>query len=210
MTPRSTLQRSTHELVLASGSRFRRQMLESAGVSVIVDAANIDEPAARALMLRDTPAMQPSAIALRLAELKALDVSHRRPHALVIGADQVLALDGDIFGKPASTAAARDQLLRLRGRTHTLPTAVVLALNGRVVWSQVDMPVLIMRDFSDAFLDAYLASAGSIVTETVGGYALEGIGAQLFSQITGDYFTIIGLPLLALLSELRGRDILVQ
>lgn len=207
MTQMTSLQRAP--LVLASGSRFRRQMLEAAGVAITVDAADIDEPAARTAMLRDTPAMTPADVARRLAELKALDVSRRHRGVLVIGADQVLALDDRIFGKPHSPAAARDQLLTLRGRTHTLPTAVVLALNERIVWSHVGIATLEMRSFSDAFLDAYLESAGAIVTETVGGYALEGLGAQLFAAISGDTFTIIGLPLIALLSELRNRDALM-
>ena len=200
---------ATSVVVLASGSRFRRQMLESAGLTCIVDPARLDEPTARQQMTQETPDISPARIALRLAELKALDVSARHPAALVIGADQVLALDGHIFGKPATPAAARDQLLTLRGRTHTLPTAVVLAVQGAIVWRHVSIPELEMRFFSDTFLDAYLAAAGDIVTETVGGYALEGLGAQVFARIAGDYFTIIGLPLIPLLCELRLRGVLM-
>ncbi len=195
-------------LILASGSRFRLEMLENAGVSVSVVPAVVDEPAARARMMREAPHMLPAEVALRLAELKALNVSGNHSDALVIGADQVLALDGQIFGKPDDRATARAQLCHLRGRMHTLPTAVVLAQNGVIVWHHVSIAELEMRSFSDAFLDAYLVAAGGIVTETVGGYALEGLGAQLFECIAGDYFTIIGLPLIPLLAELRGRGVL--
>jgi septum formation protein len=192
-------------LILASGSRFRRKMLENAGVSFSVVAADVDEPAARAQMMHEAPHMLPADVALRLAELKALDVSAQHRDVLIIGADQVLALEGQIFGKPADEPAAREQLRQLRGRTHTLPTAVVLARNGAIVWRHVSIAELDMRSFSDEFLEAYLAAAGGILTETVGGYALEGLGAQLFSRIAGDYFTIIGLPLMPLLAELRAR-----
>lgn len=198
--------RPTAKLMLASGSRFRRQMLENAGVSFSVAPADVDEVAARAKMSD----MAPGAVALQLAGLKALEVSRRFPDALVIGADQVLALEGRIFGKPIDRAAARAQLLQLRGRTHTLPTAVVLAQAGRAVWDHLGVAQLEMRPFGDGFLDAYLAAAGEVVTETVGGYALEGLGAQLFERIEGDYFTVIGLPLIPLLAELRRRGVLAD
>ena len=205
LMPRDTLT----ELILASGSRFRRQMLEQAGVAFSVVTASVDEPEARAEMACTAPGMRPGEVALRLAELKALEVSGRHPAALVIGADQVLALDGVIFGKPSDQAAARAQLLALRGKTHTLPTAVVLAQAGRIVWRHLGVAELEMRFFGDGFLAAYLAAAGSVVTETVGGYALEGLGALLFERVAGDYFTIIGLPLIPLLAELRERGFLL-
>ena len=205
LMPRDTLT----ELILASGSRFRRQMLEQAGVAFSVVTASVDEPEARAEMACTAPGMRPGEVALRLAELKALEVSGRHPAALVIGADQVLALDGVIFGKPSDQAAARAQLLALRGKTHTLPTAVVLAQAGRIVWRHLGVAELEMRHFSNEFLAAYLAAAGSVVTETVGGYALEGLGALLFERVAGDYFTIIGLPLIPLLAELRERGFLL-
>ena len=196
------------DLVLASGSRFRRQMLENAGVRVTVTTATVDEPAERAAMARLAPDIEPGAVALRLADLKALDVSRRLPQALVIGADQVLSVDGDILGKPENLSTARAQLMRLRGRTHTLPTAVVLAQDGVVVWRHLGVTTLSMRNFSDDFLTDYLAAMGETVTQTVGGYMLEGHGAQLFERIDGDYFTVIGLPLLPLLAELRARGVL--
>lgn len=196
-------------LVLASGSRFRRQMLEAAGLSFTVAASTLDEAAAREQMARENPDTTPAEVALFLAEAKATEVSLRKRGTLVIGGDQVLDLDGVVLGKPPDPSAARTQLTALRGRTHALQTAVVLAQDGTILWSHVAVARLRMREFSAAFLDSYLASAGDIVTETVGGYALEGHGAQLFSHIDGDYFTIIGLPLLPLLDELRRREVLI-
>jgi septum formation protein len=134
-------------------------------------------------------------------------VSEQHRQALVIGSDQVLALDNEIFGKPPSPLVARAQLERLSGRTHTLPTAVVLAQDGKAVWQHLGLATLHMRTLTPAFLDSYITRAGPIVTETVGGYALEGLGVQLFENIDGDYFTIIGLPLLAVLAELRARGV---
>jgi septum formation protein len=143
-------------------------------------------------------------IALALAEAKAHQVSALEPDAVVIGSDQVLVCGGELFSKPMSVAAARRQLKALRGLTHALPTAVVLARAGEVLWSHIEEPELTMRDFSDAFLTAYLKEMGRSVTETVGGYKLEGLGGQLFDRIEGDYFSIIGLPLFPLLQALRG------
>ena len=171
--------RAGAELILASGSRFRRQMLQAAGVHFRVVIAEVDEPAERAAMTRDNPAIEPGEVAMRLAELKAQEVSARHPHAFVVGADQVLALDHEIFGKPPDVGAARAQLLTLRGRTHKLPTAVVLASGGQIVWQHLASAELEMRPFSDEFLAAYLAAASGHLAETVGGYALEGLGGQL-------------------------------
>jgi septum formation protein len=196
------------ELILASGSRFRLKMLEQAGVHPRVVVATVDETAARRAMAAETTPPQPGAVALRLAALKALEVSNRHPEALVIGADQILAFTGDIFGKPANHVEARAHLQRLRGHTHHLPTGVVLAQGGQVVWQHLETVALTMRPFSDTFLDTYLAAAGDLVLETVGGYALEGLGAQLFERVEGDYFTVIGLPLIPLLGALRQRGVL--
>ncbi len=195
------------QLILASGSRFRRQMLENAGLMFSVVPATVDEPAARTAMTGDNPAITPGDVALKLAALKAIEVSQHHRQALVIGSDQVLALGQEIFGKPPTPAAARAQLERLSGRTHTLPTAVVFAQDGKTVWQHLGSATLHMRPLTPAFLDDYIVRAGATVTETVGGYALEGLGVQLFDSIDGDYFTIIGLPLLAVLAELRGRGV---
>ena len=154
-------------------------------------------------MTATEPEICPAAVAVRLAGLKAVQISARHPDDLVIGADQILALERSIFGKPADLAAARAQLTALRGQTHTLPTAVVLARGGKVIWKHVATAEMTMRNFDDAFLESYLAAVGMTVTETCGGYQLEGLGVQLFDRIDGDYFTVIGLPLLPLLAELR-------
>ena len=142
---------------------------------------------------------------LALAEAKAVRVAARRERALVIGADQMLVLGRRWFDKPAKPAEAREHLLALRGRRHELVTAVCVARDGTVLWRHLERPGLVMRDFSDAFLDAYLATVGDDVLTTVGAYRLEGRGVQLMARIEGDYFSILGLPLLPLLDFLRGR-----
>jgi septum formation protein len=192
------------ELVLASASRFRRRLLEEAGVPVRVVPAEVDEPALR----RQLGGRDPAAIALALAEAKARCVSLQLREALVIGADQVLALGRDILGKPRDLAEARMQLAQLRGRSHTLPTAAALAQGGNIVWRHVETPALTMRSFSDVFLDRYLAACGPDICQVVGAYEIEGRGIQLFERIEGDIFTIIGLPLLPLLAELRRRGVI--
>ncbi|MGE5510684.1 MAG: Maf family nucleotide pyrophosphatase [Bacteroidota bacterium] len=196
------------DLVLASGSRSRRQMLEAAGASFAVEPAEVDENAIRETLQAGDNAIDPADVAEVLARAKAEAVSRKRPDALVIGADQVLALDDEIFEKPRGLDGARAHLRRLRGRAHQLHSAVVLAERGEVVWSYADTADLTMRTFSDQFLDDYLRRAGPIVCESVGAYQLEGLGIQLFQRIEGDYFTILGLPLLPLLAELRTRGAL--
>lgn len=196
-------------LILASGSRFRKKMLEAAGLRITVVPADVDESAIKSALQDDNPEIEPQVVAEALARAKAEAVSALNAGVLVIGADQVLACGGEIFSKPATVADARDQLLRLRGLAHSLPTAVVLALDGQTIWCHVDEPILTMRHVSDAFLDLYLGSEGEGVSETVGGYKLEGLGAQLFETIEGDYFSIIGLPLLPLLAELRTRKVVI-
>jgi septum formation protein len=198
------------KIILASGSRFRRQMLEQAGLKIHVVAADIDETKIKNTLLEDNPDMDACEVAEFLARAKALKVSATHPRDIIIGADQVLVCGGEIFSKPASVAAARTQLLALRGLSHALPTAVVLAQAGQVIWAHVDEPELTMRSFSESFLDAYLSAEQGAVTETVGGYAVEGRGSQLFEAIEGDYFSIIGLPLLPLLSALRSRGLLQE
>jgi septum formation protein len=196
------------ELILASGSRFRKKMLEDAGVIIRVVPADVDETAVKFAMTEDNPEIDAADVAEVLARAKAEQVSVLNPDALVIGADQILVCDGEIYSKPPTRDAARQQLLALRGRSHTLATAVVLAVGGDTVWSLVDEPRLTMRNFSHSFLEAYLTAEGDAVCETVGGYALEGRGGQLFESLEGNYFSIIGLPLLPLLAELRQRGVL--
>lgn len=145
----------------------------------------------------------PAELAGELARQKALEVSRRLPSAVVIGCDQTMSLGNRIFHKPADTATARANLQALRGKTHRLNSAVALARNGAILWSEVDMAELTMRDFSDDFLDLYLTRTAEAVLRSVGAYQLEGEGIQLFEKIDGDYFTILGLPLLPLLAQLR-------
>jgi len=194
-------------LLLASTSPYRRRLLEAAGVSFRVVPANVDEAALKR-GLAATSRVEPSAVAEAMAEAKALAVSSCFPEALVIGADQVLALEDDLFDKPGDLKMVRVQLERLRGRTHRLFSAAALAQSGHVVWRNVEEAVLTMRSFSTEFLDGYLAKAGAGLCQIVGAYEIEGTGVQLFERVEGDHFTIIGLPLLPLLGELRTRGVI--
>lgn len=179
-------------------------MLNAAGLSFEVETPRVDEEAAKASLRAG--GLKPRDQADALAELKALSVSRTRPD-LVIGADQMLALGDNVFDKPKSAAEAREHLLRLRGQTHELITAAVVAREGAIIWRHIDTPKLKMRAFSDAFLDDYLARAADDVLRSVGAYQLEGIGAQLFERVDGDYFSVLGLPLLPLLAFLREHGI---
>lgn len=194
-------------VILASGSAIRRQLLASAGVLFSVEPAAIDEGDIRAQLLGESDCVEASDLAGILARAKAEAVSHLRPDALVIGADQVLALGARLFEKPANMTEARETLDRLRGRTHTLHSAVTIAERGQVVWGDVQVATLTMRRFSDAFLDQYITRAGERICSSVGAYELEGLGLQLFDAIEGDYFTILGLPMLPLLDQLRQRGV---
>ena len=193
-------------LVLASRSAARRALLEAAGIPVELHPADIDE---RHLEEKMAPA-SPTATAGFLAREKALAVARSRPGRLVLGADQTLALANKRFTKPADRTAARAQLRALCGRTHELHSAVALAQDAKVVFEYVDTVRLTMRAFSDAFLDRYLDVAGDAVTASVGGYQIEGPGIQLFEHIDGDYFTILGLPLLPTLDFLRRYGCLAE
>ena len=193
-------------LVLASRSAVRRTLLEAAGVPVEVYPADIDERS----LETGAPSATPAAIAALLARQKALVVAGLRPARLVLGADQVLALDAKLFTKPANRAAARTQLRALSGRTHELHSAIALVRDGAVVFEHVGTARLTMRSFSDRFLDAYLDAIGSAATASVGAYQIEGPGLQLFERIEGDYFTVLGLPLLAALDFLRRYGSLIS
>lgn len=193
-------------LILASGSASRALVLQQAGVAFEQVRPPLDEEAEK-YQLRQA-GMDGAAQALALSEAKARSVSARLPDAIVLGCDQMLLAGDEVFDKPADHAAARAQLQRLRGRTHELLTGAVLVRGERVLWRWLERPRLTMRPFSDAFLDSYLAAAGPKVCASVGGYQIENLGAQLFEQIEGDWFSILGLPLLPLLVELRGLEVL--
>jgi septum formation protein len=201
-------EKSAPPVILASASPFRRKMLEAAGVRFATVPADVNEAALKRRLAAVGSRPSPGAVAEILARAKAEAVGRKHPDALTIGADQVLALDDELFDKPVDLAAARAQLERLRGRTHTLHSAVVLAQDGEIVWTCVEDARLTMRNFSAEFLDAYLARSGEAVCTTVGAYEIEGAGIQLFERVEGDHFTIIGLPLIPLLAELRSRGVL--
>lgn len=192
-------------LILASASAVRASLLRQAGLDFHVRDSRVDEDAVKKSFAGSTDDGDTDALALRLAEEKALAVSRAEPGALVIGADQIMSCEMRRFDKPRDMVEARANLLFLRGRTHTLHSAVVLALDGEVVWGHSARADLAMRNFSDTFLDWYLKTLGEKVKTSVGCYQLEGPGIQLFERIEGDYFTILGLPLLPLLAELRDR-----
>jgi septum formation protein len=192
-------------LILASASPSRRQMLANAGLVFEVVPSSVDEDEVKRSLLAERASARD--LATTLAEMKAVAVSRRHPGALVIGADSTLACDGTLFDKPPTLAAARTQLQALRGRTHELVSAAVVARDGVRIWQAAQAGRLAMRPFSDAFLDAYLARAGEAICGSVGAYHLEGLGAHLFSRVDGDFFTILGLPLLPLLVFLADHGI---
>ena len=201
---------TSRPLILASGSPYRRKMLEAAGLSFHVVPADVDEAALKRGLAAQSPKPISAAVADALARAKAQSVSARHPDATVIGADQILALGDDLLDKPGDLAAARVQLERLRGKTHRLISAVVVAEAGKVLWTHVDEAVLTMRPFSREFLDRYLAEADPGLCQIVGAYEIEGPGIQLFERVEGDHFTIIGLPLVPLLAELRSRGVMAS
>ncbi|MBN9242555.1 MAG: Maf-like protein [Mesorhizobium sp.] len=189
------------KLILASGSPFRKAMLEHAGVMIEAIPADLDERALEA-PLKGSGA-SPEDVALVLAEAKAVAVSENHPGRLVLGCDQTLSLGDEIFHKPADMEDARRHLLALSGKTHHLNSAAVLARDGKVLWSHVGVAALTMRTLDPAFVGRHLARVGPKALQSVGAYQIEGEGIQLFETIEGDYFTIVGLPLLAVLAELR-------
>ena len=196
----------TQPLVLASASTIRRTILANAGLTVTVDPAHIDEQAVKTeLRAHQAPV---ETVAVELAVRKATSVSPRHPGALVIGADQMLDAGGEWLDKPADRAAAARQLAALSGRTHRLISGVAVVTDGEEIWRTADVVTLHMRRLSPAFIETYLDRVGSAALTSVGAYQLEGLGAQLFRRIDGDYFTVLGLPLLPLLTFLRERGII--
>lgn len=192
-------------VILASGSAARRAMLQAAGVVFDVMPATIDEEHLRQALVADNADIGPVEIAAELAAAKAAAVSQQKPQALVIGSDQVLDIEGDLLTKPGDAAGVRASLERLSGRTHALHSAVALAQNGILLWSNSDTARLTMRPLTAAAIERYVDAAGDGVHQCVGAYQIEGLGIQLFDRIEGDHFTILGMPLLPLLAQLRTR-----
>ena len=193
------------QIILASKSAARRAVLTGAGVPFEVAVAGVDEDAVKTAMLAQ--GATPRDVADALAEIKAVKISAGRP-GFVIGSDQTLEFEGQLYDKAETLDAARERLKTMRGKPHRLHSAVVVAREGAPIWREVVSATLTMRDFSDDFLEDYLAAEGEQALGSVGCYRLEGPGAQLFSSIEGDYFTILGLPLMGLLDLFRRHGVL--
>ena len=195
-------------LLLASASPTRLTLLRNAGLSVSAQPARIDEDAVRASLAVDRAKARD--VADTLAELKARKLADRNPTALVLGCDQVLEFDGQSWSKPADLPQARNQLQTLRGKSHHLHSALVLYHDAKPIWRHIGSAKLTMADHSDAYLDAYLSRNWPQVAGCVGAYQIEGEGIRLFSAVEGDYFTILGLPLLPLLAFLSLRGFIAS
>jgi septum formation protein len=198
---------SSHAIILASASQTRRRLLVSAGVKFETIVPSVNEFALKASFLSSGEQCWDK-LATQLAAAKAETVSTNHSNSLVVGADQLLEFEGRVLDKPASLEEARSQLCELRGKTHRLISAVTCARHGRAIWDATGVAELSMRAFSDEFLSHYLSIAGERVLTSVGGYQIEGPGIQLFDHFRGDFFTILGLPLLQLLSFLRSEGCL--
>jgi septum formation protein len=201
------LQSGRPPLILASASKSRARVLEAAGLAFIVEPPGLDETVMRQAVSGER-SLSPHDVAEVLARAKAEAVSDLARQAYVIGGDQVLALGDTIFSKPDSMEAARRQLLDLSGKTHTLHTAVAVATDGATIWAETTIASLTMRTLSPEFIGRYLAAAGEEVLSSVGAYHLESLGVQLFDKIDGDYFSILGLPLIPLLDTLRREGVI--
>ncbi|MGI4818327.1 MAG: Maf family protein [Janthinobacterium lividum] len=193
---------SLNRLILASKSAARREVLANAGVSFDVQVAGVDEDALK------VPGADPRELAIELAKAKALAVSVQHPEAVVLGADQTLAFGGGLISKAPDLQQARARLADMRGKPHQLHSGVALAKGGQIIWSGADTAHMVVRDFSDAFLDAYIAAEGEELLYCVGSYRLEGMGSQLFDKVDGDYFTVLGMPLWLVLEQLRRFEVL--
>lgn len=194
--------KNSARIILASGSAIRRQILDGAGLNYEVIVKPVDEAAIKEAMLAENAHLKD--IADALAEAKAMRVS-RSEEGFVIGADQIMVMGGQLYDKPKTIDDARKRLMLMRGKTHELIGAVVICESGQAVWRHMSKTRLTMREFSNDFLDEYIESEGELLTKSVGAYRFEGIGAQLFSDVDGDFFSILGLSLLPVLDYLRLR-----
>ena len=194
-----------HPLILASKSPSRQKLMTNAGLIFQQQVSGVDEDIIKEAFLQSG---EISDLAMILAQAKAMTVSKMLPESYVIGADQTLLFEGKVYDKPVSDQDARDQLLALRGKQHQLETAVCIAKNEEILWNYSESSYLTMRDFSPVFLGKYLAAEGDSVKTSVGGYKLEGLGLQLFEKIDGDFFSILGLPMLRLLAFLRNQNLI--
>ena len=192
-------------LVLASSSALRRKLLDNAGLNYICDPAAVDEQEVKDALLKEMATS--TRVSETLAELKARRVAARHPGCIVVGADQVLECEGVQYDKPLNIERARADLLALRGKVHTLVTSAVVVRDGHRLWHHIDSSMLTMRQFGDGFLNRYLEQTSESVCESVGAYKIEERGIQLFEKIEGDYFSILGLPLLPLINFLRKHEV---
>jgi septum formation protein len=191
----------TPSLILASSSPFRRMLLQNAGLSFEARAAEIDERGIEAGL--EARHANPQQVAVELAQAKALDVARHFPGSLVIGSDQTMSLGDRVYHKPKDLEEARRHISSLSGKTHRLNSGVALVRDGDVLWEHVSHADMTVRPLTENFIDGYVARCGNMLLASVGAYQLEGEGIQLFSDIRGDYFTILGLPMLPLLAKLR-------
>lgn len=199
---------SPDRLILASGSATRAEILRNAGLVFSIERPTVDEAEIRESMIRSGASVE--AGALRLAELKTLEIATSNSDCIVIGADQILECDGEWYEKPKGTDEARAQLSRLSGKDHRLISAVTIARDGEIAWKKTDEAILRIRHLGDGFLERYLDIMGDRVSTSVGGYQVEGLGAQLFDEIRGDHYTILGLPLWPTLQFLRRIGVLEE
>ncbi len=206
MSETAAMKASVPPLVLASASSARAALLRGAGLEPLIVPADVDESEIKRALRAEGAGAADAATAL--AEFKARRVSLRHPGALVVGADQILVCGKDWFDKPADIDQARAHLRALRGKTHGLATAAVVMRDGERIWHYMTRPTLAMRNFSDDFLEDYVMREGGNALSSVGAYRLEGRGVQLFARIDGDFFTILGLPLLPLRDFLREQRVL--
>lgn len=194
------------KVILASGSKIRASLLINAGISIETEIAKVDEASIKSAMFSEgAPARD---IADVLAETKARRIATKNPDAIVIGADQVLVCQNILYDKPQDLDEAQKQLSKLRGKTHELLSAAVIYENAKPVWRHIGRAQLMMRPFSDEFLEEYIKTNGNSLLETVGAYKLEETGSQLFTRVQGDYFSVLGLPLLEVLGFMRTRGII--